>query len=948
MKDAEVEKPRTTRRTAAATAPTAASRRKAKADNEEIEETVQRVTKGRARRAEVAEQQDDDDAEEKEIEAPKAKRGRPKKATTATCAPTAMQEEPAKKMTGRRKKDTTTAAEDDELATGGEQPIVTRQRGRAAAAEEKPAATRPTIKVKSAAASKKKVTFQEPTGQDKENRPMPTATSRKDGTAGLRANPVKKPAVPKSSLKGKKADVSKPAEESEPPKPLSPKKVKQLTKSDSNSSEDELTVAQKTPSKSLQRSPMKPPMSIHKAEVMEHVVPLKPDFSSTTPASPAKSSPTKALNLTAIMASPARRPPASPFKNAMKETPRRVHGNDIFTSKPSVAAPTPTTLKTSLLQTSPKRGHAFDNFPNLIPHSTVPLKASLLQTPARRPPSPIKMIAPGSPGKSSLVIPVTDPTTTTPSTFKLPTMDMEVSASCNFQAYSSPERSVKVHKMTPEEQPDFIRSPFDVASPMKAMQSIPTPSKPDNGLVQMQVHQEPHSPSHQAEMPSSPEVEMEDAELNELEDQENTKPIVQPAFHTSTTSTRSTTPPGPVPESITKAYHSRPSVFRDNNEIDVSDDELAYTPLNRQHVSTHDFAVPVVTPVAKTSRRVSRAKVGFTPLAAQLSGWLAASPSPEQAESDDGRVENYASPTGAKKRQSMNPHFFDDQMAVRDENGDISVISEDELVLSENMDHGLGKSQSLCADENMVPAESPARALGPREIVASEGITPAKLQVHANVASPDSLAPETPIQRQHHQRSRVIHTVSKVPLRPEHDDSPLLIPKKRSRSVSVGTDRRKSIFHPGIGRSNSVISLTPEKAAPAPPVTTTQESDLTLPSTPETSTQAATPAKTPRREPESTVLQGAVVFVDVHTSEGADASGIFVELLTQMGARCVKQWSWNPRSSVHGNSVDSNGEATGKVGITHVVFKDGGVRTLEKVRETRGVVMCVGVGWVLE
>jgi hypothetical protein len=82
------------------------------------------------------------------------------------------------------------------------------------------------------------------------------------------------------------------------------------------------------------------------------------------------------------------------------------------------------------------------------------------------------------------------------------------------------------------------------------------------------------------------------------------------------------------------------------------------------------------------------------------------------------------------------------------------------------------------------------------------------------------------------------------------------------------------------------------------------------------------------------------VYVDVHTTEGADASAVFVELLTQMGAKCVKTWGWNP----HGSSE----EAGEKIGITHVVFKDGGKRTMEKVREAGGVVSCVGVGWVLE
>ena len=99
------------------------------------------------------------------------------------------------------------------------------------------------------------------------------------------------------------------------------------------------------------------------------------------------------------------------------------------------------------------------------------------------------------------------------------------------------------------------------------------------------------------------------------------------------------------------------------------------------------------------------------------------------------------------------------------------------------------------------------------------------------------------------------------------------------------------------------------------------------------------------------------MYVDVRTTEGEDASGIFLELLAQMGARCVKQWSWIPRLSLPGaaqSPMDGADEVIGaeasnnKIGITHVVYKDGSKRTLEKVRASKGVVRCVGVGWVLE
>jgi hypothetical protein len=214
-------------------------------------------------------------------------------------------------------------------------------------------------------------------------------------------------------------------------------------------------------------------------------------------------------------------------------------------------------------------------------------------------------------------------------------------------------------------------------------------------------------------------------------------------------------------------------------------------------------------------------------------------------------------------------------------------------------------------------------------------------------------------------------------LRPEGYISPIKIPKKRSRSLSGGSSSvKKPTFAPSlIPRSNTVVSLSPTRYAKSPgPDTPGQHSflvddfgDSTLdgieideddenlpPPTPcaVTRSTSATQGRVPLKAVDSGPLQGAIVFVDVHTTEGADASGIFVELLTQMGARCVRQWNWNPRASIAGDEAEPENIAPGglarKVGITHVVYKDGGKRTLEKVRDAGGVVQCVGVGWVLE
>ena len=269
---------------------------------------------------------------------------------------------------------------------------------------------------------------------------------------------------------------------------------------------------------------------------------------------------------------------------------------------------------------------------------------------------------------------------------------------------------------------------------------------------------------------------------------------------------------------------------------------------------------------------------------------------------------------------------------------------------------------------------------------------PAKVQMISTTAALVT-SPSRPLHnfttpsRQQPAISRFASTVvSKVPLRAEGHVSPIKVPKKRSRSLSDSPSsvKKTPVFHAsGFPRSITISTFSPAQSEIGTPFSTAitpgqqsfaiddfgestldaidiDEDDENLPPvTPSgavtISSLAASPSKIPKPQgpAPSAVLQGAVVFVDVHTTEGADASGIFIELLTQMGARCVKNWSWNPRAGMAGAADvgDSSSIVTpggGKIGITHVVYKDGGKRTLEKVRDTERVVRCVGVGWVLE
>jgi hypothetical protein len=164
---------------------------------------------------------------------------------------------------------------------------------------------------------------------------------------------------------------------------------------------------------------------------------------------------------------------------------------------------------------------------------------------------------------------------------------------------------------------------------------------------------------------------------------------------------------------------------------------------------------------------------------------------------------------------------------------------------------------------------------------------------------------------------------------------------------STRSSRRKSLSTPS--RPSLITAATPVPVAGKTPATATKAK------TPSTSLKSRTPAaRTPLRPVGDGPLSGAVVHYDIHTSEGSDASAFYIDMLTSMGARCIKEWRWNPRASLAAVNPESaknetESEAPSQaVGVTHVVYKDGGKRTLEKVRSAKGQVLCVGVSWVLD
>ncbi|KAK5079655.1 hypothetical protein LTR70_009257 [Exophiala xenobiotica] len=201
-------------------------------------------------------------------------------------------------------------------------------------------------------------------------------------------------------------------------------------------------------------------------------------------------------------------------------------------------------------------------------------------------------------------------------------------------------------------------------------------------------------------------------------------------------------------------------------------------------------------------------------------------------------------------------------------------------------------------------------------------------------AAPATFTPDMPIPRKFH-----MHTViSKVPLKPEAEDSPAKLQiKKRKRPHSLGAQPEF------VDISDRATPAKAARTASSPQATSGR---ATLVATPVSSALQRTPAskmssakssrrvvstpapRTPLTEfANSDVLAGVVVYVDVRTSEGADASAIYVDLLNALGAKVVKEWKDN---------------------LTHIVYKDGSPKVLEKARLSESDVKVVGVSWPLD
>lgn len=903
------------------------------------------------RKTRADEHEDDEQEAQREVPAPRRPRGRPKKVDdpaeaeapakptrvrvtkqAATAAPPKDEPAPVKATRGRPRK--AAAASTEEQAAEPAKKTTTRVR--TTATSRPTAAAKPVVK--------KSVKFQEP---DKENI-QPAIEAKEPVRGGLRGRPAKRGAA--VGTRTTRAAVRTATTDQ---KPLSPKKMTQMPVS-KDDSEDELA-GEPIPVKPLMRNPIKPPTNtINKSQPALSEEQTEPTIDADTVLNPPDLG-------TSVLASPARRMVSSSLKDTMRSPARRIG-----------PVPLPGSALKPVGSLTGQTGNAS------------PFKASLLQSAAKRPPSPVKSLnfenplnsqQPQSAMKASLLqspakrsfpgmVPLTVPRQrdeTTPGTS--PAMKPLVSSGLTPANLDRPSAKLMMEDQPGENVNDLDDDPF--TEPMESLQFpgrlsavLPRHADPvlkkDMGIVdepEIQLDEAPNA----VDMVEDAHVDVADVgepieelaePVHDADDEMAVDELAageedaeEPASASSSPSQSPVQAENPVfqlREKDLDPYDSLDSESDDDMELRVKAVPTTPTPFAHKTPKTQG--------TGRTQAKASRQSLGgFTALAERFGSWSAASPikmaplaSAEAAE-----------PVSTQSSTPASHHFFEDEMSVRPDLNteallesqaaeveepsfdDIMVTEEDvalaheanEMSLLEpeilegvantdTFDDTLSEASQEYGDENQFPVD------------------PAIVNSHSAAL----MTPVRPVMK-------AFNTTTKVPLKPADDSTPSPL-KKRCFTASRVAPKRPT----GANRSASVISYSPVKERKSLPGTNVELAPATPgPVTPSKSdlwSSIGTPARTPRRDVDPALLRGAVVFVDVHTSEGADASSIFVELLTQMGAKCMKTWTWSPSGS---GEVSSS-----KVGITHVVFKDGGKRTLEKVRQTNGVVQCVGVSWVLD
>ena len=950
------------RSTSATTAPSTTTALKRKSPFDEDDElemqpakkvagaTAAKATRGRGRPKKVtvedsvpAPAQAQESAPEPTPAATLRTRGRPKKVADITA------EEPSIKAT-RTVRTKKTAAEAPEAAADTDQKATRR---RPAISSSTTTAAKPVVK--------KTVKFEEP---EKENLVPATGPAKKTSakaaapapTTGLRGKPVRKAgstAAPRAARSTRATTGTADAgDKAEKPLPLSPKKINQLTMN-AVESDDELGMDEKVPVRRFKKAPIKPTTAGTKSKsAAKPAVNLAVNLAVTNDENATVGAQAE-IDMGRILATPAKRLPASPFKGSIRSPAKRVEGllAASVTQPDGQTSQAPT--KMGLLQSPAKRQPLALNplgAESLGVAASSPVKLSFLSSPAKRPPvSPIKSMSRHIEEEEEEA-----PETRTPA----PKPTLLATSPWPRHTSSNPEDSLDAPgKEADSDDEAAPESPSRLSFPGRLSAVLPRYADPALTPPTTAVSEQTSPIAPRGDIFEEPTEE----EADEIEVAGEPMALDDVPVELPTVASASTTPPSSPPKAANPMFGLREKDLYPRDYVADSDSEDD-SPVKHDRFSSAFSALPA-TPCpaparnARLMQSASRStakktpadeKFGLTPLAQQLRGWTAgpsplktgmqfASPAVGFAAAEDQEQQVAASTPPAPAQNT----FFEDEMHIRPDSmeadeedaateigdgdapvlEDLSFTEEDIELAAETNEMSLTEK-----DEEVSPGDDDSVS-EPSQEYADENAVPIDPTLAAG-PSPVAVPPVTPQRLVH----REFHTVAKVPLKPADEPTPR---QKRSFSASKVPATRPS----------ERVTRSASKGRDAKPLKTTSEqpAETEAPATPRVTdlwSTMGTPARTPRRDLNPGLLRGAVVFVDVHTSEGADASGIFVELLTQMGARCVKTWAWNPNSAEPG--------ADSRVGITHVVYKDGGKRTMEKVRGSGGVVQCVGVSWVLE
>ncbi|KAI6551424.1 hypothetical protein MCOR04_011057 [Pyricularia oryzae] len=872
----------------------------------------------------------------------------------------------------------------------------------------KPATRTRAVSTTAKAPVKKTVQFEEP---EKENILPAAATKTRNTKAtastktaapeppatGLRARPVRKAALPaaarptrdmaKTSAQAKKEkageeleeDPEKTSQESGPT-PLSPKKITQLARPkdlDREAESDDELADDVTPHRPLMKNPVRPAASarLEKKEADVALGTIEADSALLPVPEPSMSA--------GILNSPARRPQALPHKDAMKSPARRGVGMPVInlSKEDSGSQDNQSPMKASLLTSPAKRPKSpvKGTNPSNLTSSTLGdcnrslMKSSFLASPAKRPLSPIKRIRSPQPRTEQ-------------------TCQVEnVQEDCDLNADTDSAASLHQERELPPSPTRATRQHF----PGRLSTVLPRHADPD--LKKNPMLGVARAYSHEDDVLSSTPDEF--VGVGEPMDVDAVGPTVE---------AHGTEPIRMAEDSVaTSAFGLRqkdldPFVGAESDSEDDLDshdvatssmlDSAIKTPRRASNTRSGNSETKSIGGLQSTAKGAQHTLIagqyGFTPLAEKLSGWKANSPlkvglEPQQSPLGSGSVEHKISITVAEAfvhDSPAKPGFFDEAISVAPKSAsDIDIAVENAGSCQEAEEEVYIEEPELepirCTREDFeLAAEADVMSLvEPSQL--EETLHSDLIEDNASEASQEygdendappidpalTNSPSVPPVTPKRFATRTFHTVSKIPLKPADDSTPKSVGsvtqrKQRRHSLAKLPSAMSPSNRPSkcLQRNATVISYSPTKKDSK--LNAQDNAHPESPSYPETPVKSTvgwstsgTPARTPRQAVNPALLRGAVVFVDVRTSDGAEASSIFVDLLTQMGARCVKSWTWDPESLCDSEMTDDEDTPSGsKIGITHVVYKDGGRRTLEKVRDTNGVVQCVGVSWVLD